>query len=151
MTVIAWDGTTLAVDSQMTTVNRRTFTDKLFKHKDEVLAITGNLDVCAALVAWYKGGNVESFPPMNEDNKSYLVVARKGEVEYYGETPYPVKINDRFFALGSGADFAISAMHCGKSAVEAVEIACLYDIHCGGKVCFHSFIGPVTDKVAKKK
>lgn len=40
---------------------------------------------------------------------------------------YPIK-ND-FIAIGSGAHFAVGAMAAGKSAIEAVEIACTLDIN----------------------
>lgn len=36
--------------------------------------------------------------------------------------------------MGSGRDFAIAAMHCGKTAREAVEIASLYENGCGNGV-----------------
>lgn len=152
MTVIAWDGTTLAVDSLVTFDNRRSYTDKLFKNGNEVIAVTGNMDVCMNMLARYKAGNVDlsDHIPQAEYNESRLVIASRDGVVWMGEGGFLVKVNDPFFALGSGADFAIAAMHCGKSAVEAAEIACIYDINCGGKVLFHSFIGAV-EKPTKRK
>ena len=41
-----------------------------------------------------------------------------------------------FAATGSGMDAALGALHCGKSAVEAVEIACLVDTCSGEGVNF---------------
>lgn len=35
-------------------------------------------------------------------------------------------------AIGSGRDFALAAMHCGKSALEAVQIAGYFDTGTGG-------------------
>jgi ATP-dependent protease HslVU (ClpYQ) peptidase subunit len=149
MTVIAWDGTTIAVDSLVVFDNRKTYSDKLFKNKDEVIAVAGNMDVCMTMLELYKKGITDAgdFIPQNEENESYLVIAtREHGVWWMCEGGHPVKVNDQIFAIGSGADLAIAAMHCGKSAVEAVEIACLYDIYCGGKINFHSFIGPVSKK-----
>lgn len=37
-------------------------------------------------------------------------------------------------AIGSGRDFALAAMHCGKSALEAVEVARHFDTGTGGAV-----------------
>jgi hypothetical protein len=45
--------------------------------------------------------------------------------EDYGVTP----IEREFCAIGSGANFAIGALRSGKTAREAVEIACLDDIY----------------------
>lgn len=39
-----------------------------------------------------------------------------------------------YHAIGSGRDFAIAAMHLGKSAVEAVDIAMQFDVYTGGRV-----------------
>lgn len=38
------------------------------------------------------------------------------------------------FAIGSGRDFALAAMHLGKSAREAVEVAMTFDNNTGGDV-----------------
>lgn len=37
-------------------------------------------------------------------------------------------------AIGSGRDFALAAMHCGKSALEAVEIAAHFDTGTSGPI-----------------
>lgn len=47
-------------------------------------------------------------------------------------TCFPIK--ERFWAIGSGAAYAIAAMHLGKSPVEAVEIAALFDPGTGGPI-----------------
>ena len=45
---------------------------------------------------------------------------------------YPIK--ERFWAIGTGAGYAIAAMHLGKSPVEAIEIASLFDPGTGGAI-----------------
>lgn len=39
------------------------------------------------------------------------------------------EVNARYAAAGSGADFALAAMEAGKSARDAVRIACKFDIN----------------------
>ena len=46
----------------------------------------------------------------------------------------PVKIEDEFYAIGSGTKAALGALHMGANAVEAVEIACLIDPYTAGPV-----------------
>lgn len=46
------------------------------------------------------------------------------------------------WAWGSGMDFAIAALACGKDAVGAVEIACRFDIHSGGEVMAYPPLPP---------
>jgi hypothetical protein len=47
-------------------------------------------------------------------------------------TCYPIK--ERFWAIGTGAGYAIAAMHLGKDPVEAVRIASLFDPGTGGEI-----------------
>jgi hypothetical protein len=46
--------------------------------------------------------------------------------------PYPIK--DKFYAIGSGAAYALAAMALGKSPREAVEIAARFDPGTGGEI-----------------
>jgi len=46
--------------------------------------------------------------------------------------PYPIK--DKFYAIGSGAAYALAAMALGKSPKEAVEIAAMFDPGTGGEI-----------------
>ena len=41
---------------------------------------------------------------------------------------------EKYAAVGSGAVFAIAAMDCGKSAVEAIRIAKKRDVNTGGRI-----------------
>ncbi len=46
----------------------------------------------------------------------------------------PIPILEPYIAIGSGSDFAISAMSMGKTAKEAIEEAIKHDIYTGGTV-----------------
>jgi ATP-dependent protease HslVU (ClpYQ) peptidase subunit len=52
----------------------------------------------------------------------------------YESTPHPLVIQDKHWAIGSGRDFAIMAMHLGKTAAESVELASLFCNDCGNGV-----------------
>lgn len=41
---------------------------------------------------------------------------------------------ERCYAVGSGSHFALAAMACGKTAVEAVRLAARFDPGTGGRV-----------------
>jgi ATP-dependent protease HslVU (ClpYQ) peptidase subunit len=60
-----------------------------------------------------------------------LIVWDAQGLRYYEDGPIPETVEHGFWAFGSGRDFAIAAMACGKSAREAVEIACQFDTGCG--------------------
>lgn len=134
MTTIAWDGKTLAADKQMTNGTLRGQTTKIRRVGGEVLAWTGDQDSGEALAAWYEAGaDPARWPSCQKDKDAWarLIVARPAGVFTYEREPVAVRIENPFFAWGSGRDFAIAAMHCGRSACEAVELASLYDTASG--------------------
>jgi len=133
MTVIAWDGKTLAADKQYTNAGIRRTGTKIFRLRDGLAAICGRASESLEMLEWLRGERKpESFPAVcrNSDD-SLVVVVAGGKVYSYENTPYPMVYEDPFFAAGSGRDYAMAAMHCGKTAAEAVDIACLYESGCG--------------------
>lgn len=57
---------------------------------------------------------------------SLLAAFDKDEDAWVAEV---IRISRTYAAVGSGGDYALIAMRCGKDAREAVKIACEYDIH----------------------
>jgi hypothetical protein len=43
-------------------------------------------------------------------------------------------VDDEYYAIGSGAAHAITAMDCGKNAMQAVRYAARRDINTGGRI-----------------
>ena len=138
MTVIAWDGKTLAADKRGTFGGLSRRVTKIFVVHDELVGIAGNACEGYDLIAWIEGGcKLLEFPVNQRDEKLWaecLVIARDGSVRIYQRSPNACYIHDRFTAIGSGRDFALAAMHLGKSAREAVEVACVFDTGCGNGV-----------------
>lgn len=151
MSVIAWDGKSLVADCRGINGNAATTVRKIFRGPNGCLfGYCGTLSLGEEMRKWWLNGALpEKFPPANRDEKSYcglIVVLISGTVCRYEMTPYPVILLDRILAWGSGADFALAAMHCGKSAEEAVRIACLYDINCGNGVDVLNLGSPSADR-----
>lgn len=137
MTCIAWDGKTLAADKRATYQGLTRTVTKIFRHGNALLAIAGDGGMGMEMVNWIRGGGVlSSYPPTQREEKTmvYFAMIEDGRVWMYERTPHPLILEDRQFAMGSGRDFALAAMHLGKSAREAVEIACLFEQNCGNGV-----------------
>jgi hypothetical protein len=135
MTVIAWDGKTLAADKQTTDAGLRRTTTKLRRAKSgELLASTGASGMCRELMDWWEAGAQKSDFPDKEDKCHLVVVRQDRTVVFYSGSPAPIHTEERFTAFGSGRDYAIAAMHLGRSAREAVELACLYESSCGSGI-----------------
>jgi hypothetical protein len=142
MTVIAWDGKTLAADKRASSVGYGYTVTKLRRLKDgSIAAITGNGDEAGAVLAWLNSErDPEKYPPAQKDNDTSVLVVRRDlqtlgyELLSFGKTPHPQKIEDPIYAMGHGRDFALAGMHCGLSARAAVELTCKLDFYCGNGV-----------------
>jgi 20S proteasome alpha/beta subunit len=135
MTVIAWDGKTLAADRQSTDVGLRRSVTKISRAGDgSLMGAAGQSHICRALRAWYDAGaRPEDFP--DKDKTSHLlVISTKGEMRVYDGHPVPAVFEVERMAIGSGRDYAEAAMFLGKTAREAVEVACHFDNGCGNGI-----------------
>ena len=83
---------------------------------------------------WYfKGADISS-PPVyhgrhgDQDRADFAAIVLKPDSwEYWCEYLVPelsTDIHMPFYAIGSGAQAALAAMHLGATAIEAVEVAC---------------------------
>jgi hypothetical protein len=135
MTVIAWDGRTLAADKQMGVDYPRTVCKIRRLANGELIGVTGSFDQGLMLAAWYEAGaDPEAFPAFQADqekNSELLIVRVDGVVCSLSNQPVPMPLENRQHAVGSGRDFAAAAMHLGKTAAEAVEITNLLCASCG--------------------
>lgn len=133
MTIIAWDGKTLAADRQSTSNNMRRTTCKIYRVSDGLIAITGSGCHGVALLDWFRGERDPlAWPKESGEIANIIHVTRQGVFVYAGDLPaFGEPVLDSFVAFGSGRDYAMTAMHLGKTAAEAVEIACLFDVSCG--------------------
>lgn len=137
MTVIAWDGTTLAADKRMTNSYGNILTvTKIERIGDRLVGFTGSADRIGAFRRWLENGAQPSEYPENpkDDNVFVHVITPDGKVYRYEDTPWPTLIEDAVYAAGSGADAARAAMLLGCTSARAVEIASLIDAGCGNGV-----------------
>lgn len=129
MTVIAWDGYTLAADKQQTSSEMRRTTTKIHRIGELVVGCAGPADRCAALFDWVRTGRQPHLFPEGQkaDDWAHLVVIEDGKVLTYQQTPHPSRLEDPIFAEGSGRDYALAAMYLGVDARKAVAVACTFD------------------------
>jgi ATP-dependent protease HslVU (ClpYQ) peptidase subunit len=133
MTTIATDGKTMAADGLITENDRVCLLDhvKVRRLKDgRLVGFCGNAYNWDSFAGWLEdGGDV----PKVEEGFGCLILSTDGSVSSYDQ-------HGRQFpemppvAIGSGGALAQGAMDAGKSAAEAVSIACYRDIFSGGVV-----------------
>lgn len=137
MTTCAWDGKTLAADTRGTVGGFPFTKTKAYRLKDgRLYAGSGDAEDCAAVRIWLETGGEKP----KVENFVGMVIGADGSIWRYEDKLVPFQINQPFHAIGSGRDYAIAAMHMGKSAIEAVELACLYDVYTGAPITELSLI-----------
>jgi 20S proteasome alpha/beta subunit len=131
MTVIAWDGVTLAADRQSSIASTPFCVTKIFRvskgNRTVLYGAAGNSCDAQEFHQWVIGNRDE--PKLT--NLHILCIDENGHVFWTDECMNWCKFEDGIMAIGSGGKFALGAMKAGASAYEAVKIACELDIDCG--------------------
>ncbi|QKJ17308.1 hypothetical protein [Yersinia kristensenii] len=155
MTTIAWDGKTLAADGQSTSGDLicSLKEQKIYYpaggvewrvNDEKVLAIGAAGDCGAEFELQEKLANgityATEFSPafgfsaiaICGPNRAYLISSKEDSAKI------SLCIQVDPYALGSGATVAITAIHLGESAIEAVNTAIEMDVYSGGRVQWFS-------------
>lgn len=133
MTIIAWDGKTLAADRAAVNVGYIRAVTKIFVVPGGLVGFAGDGDYALELLHWFKTGReIEKYPKcMADSNVGAMFIDRDGVNWGYSKTPFPQRCEDKFDAMGSGRDYALATMYLGHDAVKAVQIASALDNCCG--------------------
>lgn len=128
-----WDGKTLAADKQATNGNLARTTTKIWRDGDILMGGVGGLAALHAVRAWAKAGmKQDDFPKIEKDDDlTFYVIPKVGPAVKFEGTACPMPVEDKWFAEGTGRDFAYGALEAGAGAYLAVEITCKHDIYCG--------------------
>lgn len=137
MTIIVWDGKTLAADKQASSHNTMRKITKIRRIHGQLVGISGDADRGMSMFAWLENGaDIEKYPKF-QDSENYVdmvVISSDGTIKKYEKTPHSIIFEDANFAMGSGRDFALAAMHLGCDAYRAVEVAIKFDTGCGNGI-----------------
>ena len=136
MTTIAWDGKTLAADRLGNAGSMMYETTKIRKtgYLGDLLFAAGQFSEINMLYKWYEeGADPDKWPKHQDGDKweALMVIKSNKTIWRYETQPTPWRIEAPFYAIGTGRDYAMAAMHLGKTSKEAVEIAALFDPNTG--------------------
>jgi len=139
MTVIAWDGKTLAADKRTSFGGLHATTTKIHRLRDgSLVGGSGGTAVIQEMVAWLDAGaDPATFPAAQRTEKesvAMLVVRPDRSLVQYDTTPYPSYIENDKWAIGSGRDYAMAVMFMGHDSELAVRVASALDSTCGNGV-----------------
>lgn len=137
-TTVAYDGISLAADSQMTQGHRKLMTkSKIYysSQRNQYIAAAGAVDVLTPVVDFF----MKDTKPMTDckiagEFQVLIVDGATNTAKFYDhDMVSPIEVQAPF-TFGSGDDFALAALICGKSAEEAIEVAEQLDIYSGGHI-----------------
>lgn len=138
MTTIAWDGKTLAADKRISFGSLPAVTTKVHRIDGALVAGCGEAALIQEMLQWLRdGAKPADYPARQRDpkeNATVLLVRANGDVRQYETSPHPLVIENEFWAVGSGRDFAMAAMHLGCDARRAVLVASEFDTGTGNGV-----------------
>jgi len=134
MSVIAWDGSHIVADNQVTEGNVPKRTKKLFRiQRNGVIHGVGFVGMAGEgmdMVRWWReGADADEMPAYPET--SLIVATRDFCISWDDGLAIPYTIQERYAAYGSGSYYADSALALGKTARQAVLHAIKHDIYCG--------------------
>lgn len=151
MTVIVWDGITLASDSRITNLSHL-ITDNYKKiyslslgysyHGDELLAIgmagtVADFDKLLEMITSKTVGYLQHDYTVEVDA---IIIGEKFVYEMEeGQTFLIRHERNTKLSIGSGGSFARAALHLNKNAKQAVKVAIALDCSCGGEIQSMSF------------
>lgn len=140
MTVVVWDGRSLAVDSHSSDGKAKTPATKVWLHRGCVrLTGAGHLASILEVKDWYeRGGEVDEYPKCQQGPRQCVFIVMDRQAAWrFESSPHAIEMTGPF-AYGAGAEFAYGALHMGATAEQAVEAAITYSPYCFGKPVVYS-------------
>lgn len=137
MTIICFRDGVLAADKRSVNHFRPTTVTKIFRIGDSLTAVSGDLVKGLEIIEWIKAGRKDDELPAFQRSLDQFVpvlLASHGGLQLFENSPIPFRIEEPFFAMGSGRDYALMAMHLGRDAKEAVRLTCEMTTCCGNGI-----------------
>ena len=134
MTTIAFRDGVMACDSRMTGGYIAVCRSKVVVGRDCLVGFCGD-PIAAYGGAMYLAGEIQDRPQSNDSDDVTFLVWRDGRLYLADSSLRELPLDgNKYFAIGSGEQAAIVAMHMGASAKEAVQMAIRVDENSGPPV-----------------
>lgn len=136
MTIIVWDGETLAADKQATTNDLVRKVTKIRRIRGHLVGVSGDWDRGQEVFDWFEKGaepeKMPAFQKVTDDFVGMLVITPDKRVLKYERSHVPMDFSEEdWFCMGSGRDYAYGALYMGADAASAVMAACAFSPSCG--------------------
>lgn len=96
-----------------------------------VVGVSGDSSPGMVFLSWLRSRSRKVPPDLaRQDVNFHALLLNANGLYLYDKWCTPDKIEDDFWAIGSGSKAALAAMHMGATAEHACRIACLVDPYC---------------------
>jgi 20S proteasome alpha/beta subunit len=139
MTTIAANREMMAADRRVTDGDTHFPARKIWRIGDAIVGAAGDVGGIQKFVSYLEkiGKSRRKVVPLPEFGKKEafeaIVLTPEG-LFAYDQACRPQEIEAEFYAMGSGKQAALAALHMGANPTQAVEIACLVDNSSDGPV-----------------
>lgn len=139
MTTVAYRDGVMAADTAATWDmggNYRTRSVKIYRSRGCLIGICGDYYAAQMFVDWFEENEEGENRPASSEAGDFLAMVAYPNGRLYTVNCFYTLVEEdsNFFAIGSGAAYALSAMELGLSAPAAVEHAAKFDIYTGGEI-----------------
>jgi ATP-dependent protease HslVU (ClpYQ) peptidase subunit len=114
-------------DSAMATGNIQTQVRKIFRVRGHLIGLAGHSHIGSEFLAKFRKSNSPARKREENDEFQAVVLFKDGRLLHFDESFGWDEISEPYIAIGSGAPFAITAMDCGATPEQAIEIAAKRD------------------------
>jgi hypothetical protein len=107
------------------------------KGKEHLIGVCGHFEASLLFAEWYGSRSDKIFDRITRFDKDsdFSVLIWTGKKLFTADRMMLMyEAHEDYYAIGTGASYAITAMDCGKSAAQAVQMAMKRDINTGGRV-----------------
>jgi hypothetical protein len=106
------------------------FTQPLLWPTKFYLGLCGNVDDFPDVINFLEDPTSWKKPPKGSGG-DFLILTEDKKIFTFKSPAKWIAVNQDFYSVGSGMNYAMSAMECGKSALEAVKVASKFDLYTG--------------------
>lgn len=156
MTTVAITREAIAADTRVVTGSSFYHAPKIFRVGQSLLGTAGAGFACLAFVEWFKSPrrNPQVLHKIfGEYDRDDILIAELNPsgIFLWDGWGYPERINDSFYAIGSGAMAALEAMRNGSDPDDAVRRAVAHDENTGSPIQIEYLLPPGLSPKRKRR
>lgn len=120
-------------------------TTKVRRIKDSLYGGAGNLSQILKMFLWFE--NPDQAPVWKEAPDFHILQVSPQGLFLWESEMIAIPTDTTFYAIGSGAEYAMGALACGATLAQAVQIAATFDPGTSGNMFFE----PLAPKAKRKR